>query len=110
LKKPRQLHFAVASAFIQSSHSKILFDSERVSKFEVLLKQCRDAPDEEAVDECAHNGANSHTAEHTEPEKGKGKNKGNHGADAVVGGFDRLLLIALTAYPFVLSKKAKNKT
>jgi hypothetical protein len=29
---------------------------------------------------------------------------------AVVGGFDRLLLIALTAYSFVLSKKAKNKT
>ena len=28
---------------------------------------------------------------------------------AIVGGIDRLLLIALTAYSFVLSKKAKNK-
>ena len=28
---------------------------------------------------------------------------------AVIGGIDRLLLIALTAYSFVLSKKAKNK-
>ena len=28
---------------------------------------------------------------------------------AIVGGVDRLLLIALTAYSFVLSKKAKNK-
>ena len=28
---------------------------------------------------------------------------------AIVGGIDRLLLIALTAYSFVLCKKAKNK-